>query len=646
MNIRKLLFLLNVTVIFGCTVTSHTGDPNAPLEVGASCDVATYGIFECDKTGTQILRCEGGHWVLQSDCAADGRVCRESGQTTGCVQGSPDDDPDVGTEIDDIEPDIDDQQPDVADTDHADDTVPDIDTTPDKTIAPGNDCTWLLEQVGATEAYACYGEQVLYCGEWEGAQWRTWGDDCADDGMYCHVSDDYGDAYCASYPADTDPFADVDHAPADSDGVVQPDTQDAVDNESAVIPDIDALATDSDQLMADPVVEQWGSDKEDMALSVAVDVTGNVFVTGRTLGGVDGNTNAGGYDVFLTKWNNTGGKEWTRQWGTINYDYGNAVAVDGAGNVFVTGYTEGSLDGNASLGSDDVFLTKWNADGTKAWTRQWGSDKHEYGHAVVVDSSGAVFVAGRTLGSLPGETSKGGYDIFLTKWDNDGVLVWNEQWGTASYDYGYGCAVDADGNIFVTGYTEGALDGNTNKGGDDVFLTKWNAADTKAWTRQWGSTKHEYGHAVVVDQAGDVYVVGRTLGSIDLNISAGNYDIFVTKWDTTGAKLWTRQWGTGGIDYGYGGAIDAEGALFVTGYVTGSLNGLAYAGAEDVFLSKWDPEGTLFWIDQWGTTLSDKGNGMAIGPQGMVYVAGTTAGTLGVENLGSTDVFLSIIPGQ
>ena len=96
-----------------------------------------------------------------------------------------------------------------------------------------------------------------------------------------------------------------------------------------------------------------------------MDGSGNVYVTGYTNGGLDGNTSAGGSDIFLVKYDSAGTKQWTRQLGTASDDYGEGVAVDGSGNVYVTGGTLGGLDGNTSAGGADIFLVKYNSDGVK-----------------------------------------------------------------------------------------------------------------------------------------------------------------------------------------------------------------------------------------------------------------------------------------
>ena len=158
-----------------------------------------------------------------------------------------------------------------------------------------------------------------------------------------------------------------------------------------------------------------GTSSSDVGNSVAVDSSGNIFLTGYTTKSLDGNSNKGGVDIFLTKWNSDGTKAWTKQWGTSGDDYGKSVVVDNSGNIFVTGYAYGALDGNTFAGKNDIFLTKWTSDGTKAWTKQWGTSLDDYGQSVAIDISGNIFVAGRTGGSLYGNPSAGSDDIFLLK---------------------------------------------------------------------------------------------------------------------------------------------------------------------------------------------------------------------------------------
>lgn len=383
--------------------------------------------------------------------------------------------------------------------------------------------------------------------------------------------------------------------------------------------------------------EQWGTSGEDYAYSAAVDGNGNVFVTGFTGGSLDGNTSAGGNDIFLSKWNANGTKAWTKQLGTVNFEAGAAVAVDSAGNIFTAGYTQSSLDGNTSAGGWDIFLTKWNAGGTKLWTEQWGTTGNDFGRSVVIDSGGNIYVAGETNGALDGNTNSGGNDIFITKWNANGTKAWTKQWGTASDDFGTSIAVDSAGNLFVTGYTYGSLDGNISAGGIDIFITKWNAGGTKAWTKQIGTSLPDEGYSVAVDSAGSVYVGGVISGSLGA-------DLFLGKWNTDGSSAWTKQWGSESNDTGCSIAVDSAGNIFFAGYTDGVFEDNLSAGGRDIFLSKWNADGTSAWTRQWGTGTNDSGAAVALDITS-VFVAGGTTGSLdGNTSAGNQDIFLTKIP--
>jgi len=128
---------------------------------------------------------------------------------------------------------------------------------------------------------------------------------------------------------------------------------------------------------------------------------------------VNGNTNSGWDDIFLVKFNSSGTKQWTKQLGTSTTEYGRELTTDSSGNIYVTGFTRGVLDGNTNLGSSDIFLIKYNSSGTKIWTKQLGTSKHEDAYQVTTDSTGHIYMTGYTAGDLYGNTNSGSRDIFL-----------------------------------------------------------------------------------------------------------------------------------------------------------------------------------------------------------------------------------------
>jgi len=188
---------------------------------------------------------------------------------------------------------------------------------------------------------------------------------------------------------------------------------------------------------------QLARSSNDYAYGVAVDSSGNVYVAGGTNGGLDGNTSAGNTDLFVVKYNSSGTKQWTKQLGTWDSDFANGVATDSSGNVYVTGSTFRNFDGNTSAGNADLFVVKYNASGSKQWTRQLGSSSRDYANDVVTDSSGNVYVTGTTYGGLDGNTSAGNADLFVVKYNSSGTKQWTKQLGSSSRDFDIGVATDS-----------------------------------------------------------------------------------------------------------------------------------------------------------------------------------------------------------
>ena len=152
--------------------------------------------------------------------------------------------------------------------------------------------------------------------------------------------------------------------------------------------------------------------------------------------------------------------EWTRQWGTSSSDVGSGIATDDLGNIFVTGYTQENLDGSSVLGND-IFLTKYDTDGILQWSRQLNMTDDDRGQAVSTDASNNVYITGYTrLGAI------------VSKFDAAGTQVWTQQFGTSSNDRGFGISADAMGSVYVSGSTANDLGSPYAGGGSDAFLRK------------------------------------------------------------------------------------------------------------------------------------------------------------------------------
>jgi len=245
-----------------------------------------------------------------------------------------------------------------------------------------------------------------------------------------------------------------------------------------------AGAADGDLVWA----RQVGSTGSDLGAGVAVDGSGNVYTAGYFNGTVDFDPGAGTLDLtsagfddgFVSKLDAHGGLVWARQLGGTSSDRGEGVAVDGSGNVYVTGQFYGIVDfdpgaGTSNLtsaGSDDGFVWKLDGVGVLVWARQLGGGGSDWGYGVAVGGSGNVYVTGRfyeTVDFDPGAgtsnlISAGSADGFVWKLDAAGLLVWARQLGGTGDDRGFGVVVDGWGIVYATGYFSGTADFDTGAG--------------------------------------------------------------------------------------------------------------------------------------------------------------------------------------
>jgi len=201
-----------------------------------------------------------------------------------------------------------------------------------------------------------------------------------------------------------------------------------------------------------------------------------------------------------------------------------------------------------------------------SWVDQFGTSGIDQGTAVALDATGA-YVAGDTFGSFPGATSSGGSDVFAARVGTNGDVAWVRQFGTSSFEQATGIAADGTA-IYVVGTTSGALPGQTQVGGTDAFLRRYDHDGNTVWTRQFGTTASDTATAVGVSATG-VYVAGYTSGALPGQVQVGGFDAFIARYDANGSAGWTRQFGTPGSDAGYGIAVDVSG-VYTTGTTTGT----------------------------------------------------------------------------
>ena len=447
--------------------------------------------------------------------------------------------------------------------------------------------------------------------------------------------------------------------------------------------------------------KKMGGISGDFGSSIALDASGNVFTTGFFQGTADFDPGAGtfnltsqGYrDIFISKLDAAGNFVWAKKMGgTSSNDEGFSIALDGSGNVYTTGFFEGTADFNpgagvanlTSQGYRDIFISKLDAAGNFVWAKKMGGTDLDEGYSIALDGSGNVYTTGyfeETVDFNPGAgvanlTSAGNADIFISKLDAAGNFVWAKQMGgtSVSGDIGRSIALDGSGNVYTTGSFHGTADFDpgagtfnlTSQGHRDIFISKLDAAGNFVWAKKMGGTSsYDEGYSIALDASGNVFTTGIFQGVADFDpgagtfnlTSAGSYDIFISKLDAAGNFVWAKQMGGIFGEESFSIALDGSGNVFTTGYFdnivdfdpgAGTFN-LTSVGSTDIFISKLDAAGNFVWAKQMGGTMDDRGQSIALDASGNVYTTGyfngtadfdPGAGTFNLTSAGSYDIFV------
>jgi hypothetical protein len=397
-----------------------------------------------------------------------------------------------------------------------------------------------------------------------------------------------------------------------------------------------------------------GSAAFDAARAVVISPGGTILVSGTTAGNFDGRVTQGETDAFLARFTRDGKKLSVTQWGSNRSESVNGIAVADDGTSFVVGYTGGNPDGLFNAGGADAFLTRFDPTGSRSWTKVWGSFDGDYAQAVALGSAGSIFAAGFTQGNLGGKMNRGD-DAFVTRFDADGRQVWTRLLGTEWGDYASAIAVDtrnqqarASGaetgdRIFLAGASFGALGGAQYQGGSsDAFLLAMDSAGNSLWSRQIGTTGSDWARAVAVGAAGEIYVAGEVGGDLGGERFAGGVsDAFLRKYSASGDLEWTRLIGSAASDTANSLTVAVDGAVYIGGSSYGSLDGGANLGGDDLFVARFSPNGNRDWLWQTGTVSNDAVQALAV-QAGSLILAGYSEGDFeGKSNKGLSDGFVA-----
>lgn len=444
------------------------------------------------------------------------------------------------------------------------------------------------------------------------------------------------------------------------------------------------LTFSSTALFAQTQTWQWayhaGDHGYESATSVAVDTSGNAYITGPYTSAFINfgtfsllNSFSGTSDIFLVKIAPSGTVLWAKTFGGADGDQGNSVAVDASGNVILTGWFasanisfDSTVLNNSGTASSDLFIAKYDSSGDLIWAKSAGGSINDRGYGVSTDAYSNIFVTGwyssPTINFGTGVLSNAGSatnDIFLVKYDANGTALWSNTIGGNNNDAANACATDASGNTYVTGnfvsssinFGTGVLT-NAGSGTNDLFITKYDPSGVSLWSASAGGINEEMGNGIAFS-GNNVYLTGNfssptvTFGSTPAltNAGAGTNDIFLAGYSSTGTANWSNR--AGGIDADEGKCVctDASGNAFISGsfnstsitFGTGTLSNFS-TGTKDLYVAGFNNSGNSIWSLKVGDSADEIGKGIACSSNsGAIYLGGMF--NSGLVSFGSNTIY-------
>lgn len=419
--------------------------------------------------------------------------------------------------------------------------------------------------------------------------------------------------------------------------------------------------------------KSFGDAYAQYAYAAAVDTSGSMFVAGDFNGTLDFGggalTSAGYGDIFIVKLGSDGAHLWSKRFGDADDQHASANTVDALGSVIVTGDFFGTVDfgGGAltSAGYEDIYVVKLGADGAYLWSKRFGDGDGQRAHSVAVDASGDVVITGPFWGTVDFGggplASAGSDDIFVAKLASDGAYLWSKRFGDAGDQEGKAVAVDAFGDVIVTGDFFGTIDFGggalTNAGPDkDIFVAKLGPDGSHQWSKRFGDAGDQNVKDIAVDPSGNMIITGDFTGVVDFGggalTSTGRRDIFVAELDSDGAHIWSKRFGYGAdeIQYGNAVAVDTSGNVIITGDFSGAVDfgGGAFtsAGGYDIFIAMFGSGGAHLRSMRFGDEKDQRALAVAVAASGNVMLTGGFWGTVNfggdaLASAGSSDIFVA-----
>lgn len=394
--------------------------------------------------------------------------------------------------------------------------------------------------------------------------------------------------------------------------------------------------------------KKGSSEGFDNGNAITSDDSGNVYVTGQTEFSADYDSHIlnswGSHDILVAKYSTNGNIDWIHNAGGRGGDVGHGIGIDSDHNTYVIGELEDTANFGSGIfvksnGANDIFFAKYDINGNILWAKGFGSSLNDKGEAITVTPSGDCYMTGyfssvTNFGGTP-INSIGGYDIFIVKTNASGQVLWAKRAGGEGNDRGNGIAIDANGNVYVTGtfYQSATFNNSTiscpTKTG--TFLAKYDSSGQFQWATAAGSSDTTKSNAISIDENGNIYLTGyfkteTKFGSYNF-ISQGISDAFIVKYDPSGNVVWAKQAGGSDEDEGEGICVDKKNHLiYITGEVhqPGNFDTCYFntIGFMDIFVAAYTMDGNAKWVKIYGGHLRDAGAAITVDPFGNLYSTG------------------------
>ncbi|MBD3635720.1 MAG: SBBP repeat-containing protein [Crocinitomicaceae bacterium] len=452
-------------------------------------------------------------------------------------------------------------------------------------------------------------------------------------------------------------------------------------------------------------VESAGGSGNDMSHSIIVDNAGYIYSTGFFSDTVDFDPSAGqeilisngNYDIFLQKLDQNGNLIWVKGMGGDFTDYGNSLAFDSQGNLYLAGSFQQTVDFDPNAGVHNLtstslksaFVQKLDTAGNFIWVKHIdGIGQGSRAASIEIDGFDNIYTTGEFYGTLDFDPNGGTNflttanpshsDAYIQKLDTSGNLIWAKSMIGPRPNYGFSIAVDQSGNVYSTGVFEDTIDLDPNpgvanfisEGNSDMYIQKLDSSGNLDWAKVVGHHYTVKGYAIDVDQNSNVLITGSFFDTVDFNpgvdvdlLYGDMMSIFALKLDSSGEYVWAKNMCSKNVyTNGHNIVSDNSGNVVVVGQFidtvdfdpNGGVHELICDGGYDAFIQKLDENGNLLWAERYGGFGHDIIRGVAFGPSGNIFLAGTFQSQVDVQTVsgnnqiianGWNDVFVMKIAG-